>query len=785
MKKVSIKTIGKIGGVALLIFFIGILITPLPSPLFDTPYSTTLYASDGTLLSAAIASDRQWRFPLSDSIPEKFEVAIRLFEDEYFYYHPGINPLSIFRAYRQNLDAGKVISGGSTLTMQTVRMGLGNQPRTYAQKFVEIFSSLKLEIFNRKSTILKLYADHAPFGGNIVGISAASRRYFGRPPHQLSWAEAATLAILPNNPGSIFPGKNQHVFLEKRNGLLEKIHERGFIDDDELFLAKEESLPSIIKPLPNDADHLLHRSINEGRSEVDLHSTLDTRLQREATRKVNEYSRKMSFNQIMNAAAVIIEIENGNTLAYVGNTNNPGDHGQYVDIIMAKRSPGSLLKPFLYAAALDEGLILPKQLLPDIPIFYNGFAPKNFDKKYRGAVPADDALISSLNVPYVHLLKEYGYEKFHQKLQQIGFRSFDRPAGHYGLSLILGGGETTLWELTSVYASMARALSHYDDRPLDHGYAKQDYHSNRFIQRDHLEQDEQLDADGHFRAPSIQFALEAMQKVKRPEEEAGWNYFGSKQNIAWKTGTSFGFRDGWAIGLSREHLVGVWIGNADGEGRPGLTGVNAAAPLLFDLFERVESNGRSDEPFGMPQSICRQSGMLASSICDQIIEMQLPEYMMESSQCTFHQTAHLNDRGSHQVNSSCYEVSMINNQPWFVLPPVQAWYYRKYHTTYKPLPPFLSGCEQTETNKRFDLIYPNQFTRVYIPIEQGGQAGQTIFEAAHENRKAIVYWHLDDQYLGSTQSSHQMGIQADKGMHTLTLIDDSGNEVIQNFEVIN
>ncbi|MDH5366184.1 MAG: penicillin-binding transpeptidase domain-containing protein, partial [Cyclobacteriaceae bacterium] len=613
---------------------------------------------------------------------------------------------------------------------------------------------------------------------------AASWRYYGRAPHQLSWAESATLAILPNDPASIFPGKNHHLFLKKRNKLLQKIHERGFIDEDELFLAMEEKLPNAIKQLPKQAYHLLQRSITEGNSGVNIQTTLDARLQYEANKKVNEYSKKMAFNQIHNAAAIILEIQSGNTLAYVGNTNNKGNHGQYVDIITSKRSPGSLLKPFLYAAALDEGLIMPKQLLPDIPIFYKGFSPKNFDKEYRGAVPADDALISSLNVPFVHLLIEYGYEKFHQKLLQMGFQSFDKSAGHYGLSLILGGAETSLWELTEVYSGMARALNNFTDRPYRLGYSEADYHSNHYLKKETNNEVADYKSDGHIRAPSIRYALEAMKKLKRPIEEAGWNFFTSSKAISWKTGTSFGFRDGWAIGLNNEHLVGVWIGNADGEGRPGLTGVRAAAPLLFELFDLLKENPEATAPFGMTNKLCEQSGMLATSICNNTYEMQLPEYLLENSTCTLHQIVHLNKEGTHQVNSSCYEVSHIRNDSWFVLPPVQAWYYKKYHPKYKPLPPYLAGCRQSNTEILFDLIYPSQFTKVQIPLEQGGLRGKAIFEAAHQNSDAVVYWHLDQQYLGYTQGSHQKGIQADKGFHVITLIDDSGNERSQKFEVI-
>lgn len=285
--------------------------TPLPSPLFDNPYSTTLRANNGQLLSSAIANDQQWRFPASDSIPYKFRTAIRIYEDQYFNFHFGINPISINRAIWQNIRAGKIISGGSTLTMQTIRMAYGNKPRTYLQKFVELFAAVKMELFYSKSEILKTYADNAPFGGNIVGISAASYRYFGRAPSQLSWAETASLAVLPNNPSSIYPGKNEKQYLLKRNFLLEKLNTTGFLDEDELFLAKQEPLPQKIKPLPNQAYHLLHRKMVEGELGTNIKSTLDATLQLKATQLVNRYSRGWSGNQVHNAAAIIIDIESG------------------------------------------------------------------------------------------------------------------------------------------------------------------------------------------------------------------------------------------------------------------------------------------------------------------------------------------------------------------------------------------------------------------------------------------------------------------------------------------
>lgn len=766
-------------------FLLLVLFAPLPKPLFSDPYSTTLRASNGKLLSAAIASDEQWRFPPADSVPDKFATAIRLYEDEYFYYHPGINPASIARALNQNIKARKVVSGGSTLTMQTVRMAFHNPPRTYFQKIVELFSALKLELFYGKSSILKAYANHAPFGGNIVGICAASWRYYGRSPWQLSWAETAALAVLPNNPSAIFPGKNEETFLRKRNQLLEKLSDRGYLDADELYLAKQEPLPRTIREIPDEAYHLLHRAMVEGKSGTNIVSTLNAQLQQKVAEKVNQYSATWAGNQVHNAAALVIDIQTGHTLAYVGNSESKGDHGQHVDIITSQRSPGSLLKPILYAAALDEGLTMPTQLLPDIPIFYKGFAPQNFDKKYRGAVPSNDALISSLNVPFVHLLIDYGYEKFHQKLSQMGMRSLTHPASHYGLSLILGGAETSLWEITGMYAGMVRAYQNFGGRPYQKGYSPNDYFPNSYLSTQKNTDEPVLEEHGYLQAPSIGFALRTMQQLNRPDQEAGWQFFNSSIPIAWKTGTSFGFRDGWAIGISNNYVIGVWMGNADGEGRPGLTGVQAAAPLLFQLFDLVQDEVQFEKPFGMAQTVCKQSGMRAGPYCSETIMLPLPEYLENTQTCTYHQPLHVNKEQTLQVNSKCYPVAEMQTVNWFVLPPVEAWYYQKHHPEYRKLPPFDPDCTTSNVKQLFELIYPRQFTRVYIPLEQDGQRGKAIFEAAHQNKEAILYWHLDDTYLGLTQGTHQMGIQAANGPHVLTLVDNQGNELRQKFEVIN
>lgn len=285
------------------------------------------------------------------------------------------------------------------------------------------------------------------------------------------------------------------------------------------------------------------------------------------------------------------------------------------------------------------------------------------------------------------------------------------------------------------------------------------------------------------RAASIGFAFEALHKVQRPNSEDGWEQFASARSIAWKTGTSFGYRDAWAIGLNDQYLVGVWLGNADGEGRPGLTGVSVAAPLLFDLFTLLGGKSILQEPFGSSQNICTASGMLASKICPETLSSLVPKYILQNKSCTYHSEILLDSAAEFQVNTSCYPLTKIKPTTWFSLPPVQSWYYQMYHPQYKTLPAFKDDCFEN-SSKLFALIYPSQYSKVIIPKEQDGIPGQTIFEATHHDSKAQLHWHLDQNYIGTTMANHQMGIRAELGRHIITLIDSRGNELQQHFEVV-
>jgi penicillin-binding protein 1C len=379
----------------------------------------------------------------------------------------------------------------------------------------------------------------------------------------------------------------------------------------------------------------------------------------------------------------------------------------------------------------------------------NGFSPVNSDVHFEGAVPASRALSRSLNVPAVQMLKAYGVERFHHLIRSLGMKTINKPAGHYGLSLILGGAEGNLAEMTNMYAIFARILNHYCSSGL---YYSVDFRPPVYRLSDrHLQDKGSLEA-GLFNASSIWYAFNAMEEVNRPEEESGWKHFSSARKIAWKTGTSFGYRDGWALGTSPDYVVGVWVGNAGGEGRPGLTGIAAAAPLMFDIFGILPVSGWFRIPVDelVPAVVCKTSGYLAGPNCPGRDTVKIPLNGLRSPACSFHQVIHLTADLQYRVSSDCYPVDSMVHLSWFILPPVQEWYYKSRHHEYRSLPPYKKGCEPAG-RKSMDLIYPRDEVKVFIPVELSGSKGRVIFEAVHNDPEAVIYWHLDSKFIAVTR----------------------------------
>ncbi|MBX2845220.1 MAG: penicillin-binding protein 1C, partial [Saprospiraceae bacterium] len=664
----------------------------------------------------------------------------------------------------------------STITQQTIRLARKNQPRSYWEKLKELILATRLEVRYSKKKILQLYSSYAPFGGNVVGLEAASWRYFGIPSAQLSWAESATLAVLPNAPAVVHLDKNRATLLQKRNQLLEKLHQKGEIDAETLRLATLEPLPDAPHILPRHANHLLER-LHLAYPGESLNSTIDFQLQDHNNKAVSRHMEQWSANGVNNAAVLVIHIPTRQVVSYVGNAKTEKEHHSEVDIIPANRSTGSLLKPMLYASMLDAGELLPEQILPDIPTFYGSYNPRNFDKNYRGVVNADEALYRSLNVPSVRMLKTHGVNRFQQELNRFGLTNINKTAHYYGLSLILGGAESSLWDLCKVYTSMSSTLTHYSES--DGHYFSNEWVDPKLLLRDNYDKGRVVKQFPEVSAASIWQMSQALTEVKRPFEEQTLNYFTAPKRIAWKTGTSFGHRDAWAIGWNQDYLVGVWVGNADGEGRPGLTGLKTAAPLLFDVFRKVPNANWYEAPYEelFPAETCSESGFLAGPNCLDTKELLVGEMCLTSEPCPYHEIVLLTSDGNHRIGEGCATGNIPMAKNYFVLPAAMEWYYKQNNPTYKSLPSLYPGCLSSADENNMSLIYPRPNSEVILPKDLDGEKEKLVMRLAHKKPSTEVFWYVDDEFMGSTTDIHEMEVQPEVGKHLITIVDSYGDEV--------
>ncbi|HED7986238.1 TPA: penicillin-binding protein 1C [Campylobacter coli] len=521
---------------------------------FKSRYSKILYDKNGEILSVFLNDEEQWHIKSTD-IPKRLKVAVINYEDRKFYSHFGVDFLALMRAFVNNFNSTQR-SGASTISMQTIKLW-DKKDRTYFNKFNEIIQSLALENAFSKDEILKLYLSNAPYGGNLIGYEAAILFYFDKNPKDLTWAQAALLAILPNQPGLINLEKNKTKLLDKRNKLLAKLYERKLINKDIYELSLKEPLPNF-KPRKNIAPHLALRLLSDDNKEI--FSSIDKKIQLKIEKKAKEFSYTLQQKGIQNLAIILADTKTRKVLAYVGSQDfyDMANLGQ-INGNIAKRSVGSTLKPFLYALSIDEGIIAPDSILLDVPTFFSNFNPQNANKKYYGIISAKEALQRSLNVPFVSLLQDYGYEKFFYKLK--AFLNFeDENYKRYGLSLILGTKELSLEDLIKLYLGLAN----YGELA-----------NLSFIRDENLSGVVRMFSKG-----SAYLTLEAMKELQR----VGLENYNKEKIISWKTGTSYGRKDAWAMGATPKYTLGVWVGNFSGEANANLYGVSIAGDLLFEIL---------------------------------------------------------------------------------------------------------------------------------------------------------------------------------------------------------
>ena len=707
-----------------------------------------------------------------DEITPTLRKAILFKEDNYFYYHPGINPVSLFRAFGRNLLTGRRTSGASTITMQVVRL-LEPRERTYTSKFIELWRAIQLEVHFSKDEILQLYLNLIPYGSNIEGLKSASLLYFGKPPRLLSLAEITTLTIIPNRPSSLQLGRRNAFVVEERNRWLKRFKEARLFEADALDDALGEPLTVHRRAAPQLAPHLSLRLRQERADEPIIQSTLRPLLQASVEQLVANYVNRVRAMNIQNAAVLVVDNQTMEVVAYVGSADfrNRYDGGQ-VDGVRAIRSPGSTLKPLLYALAFDAGLITPKSRINDVPINFAGYEPENYDRRFNGSVTAEFALANSLNIPAVKLLKEISTPTFIRTLQKAGFNTIRKQAGDLGLSMILGGCGVTLEEMTRLYACLAnggdvkvfRWLADYPSTVKRIGVSNPGKQpANRII------------------SPEAAFLVtNTLTQITRPDLPNNFDNSYHLPRIAWKTGTSYGRRDAWSMGYNQRFTVGVWVGNFSGVGVPELSGANTATPLLFQVFNAIDYNsptGWFKAPkgsLGMRQ-ICPESGDVPAGFCQ---GRAVDYYIMgvsRTQRCQHQKLVFTNAAETISYCAHCLPDTGYVQGSYPNLSPELIAHYENRRIPYKKIPGHNPACERVvgigQQASAPVIMSPNDHSEYFIDVASPVEV-QLACQAANDVQ--TVYWYLNDKLYRKAGPTEAVFFKPRPGAWKISCADDRG-----------
>jgi penicillin-binding protein 1C len=720
-------------------------------------YSTQITANDGTVLHAFLSPDDKWRLytNISEITPLLQKTLIHK-EDQYFYYHPGINPFAMLRAAGRNIFSGKRTSGASTITMQVVRL-LEPKKRTYLNKLTESFRAMQLELHYSKDEILQLYLNLVPYGGNIEGIKAASLLYFGKAPQLLSLAEITALTIVPNRPSSLRPGTRNDALKMARNQWLIRFGKENLFDKNIIQDAMDE--PLVVRRLsaPKQAPHLALRLKKDFPDQPIINTTIKIQSQKQIEEQVKNYVNRLQSMNIHNAAVLVINNETMAVEAYVGSAdfNNPFDGGQ-VDGIRAIRSPGSTLKPILYATAFDKGIITPKTVLNDVPTNFSGYEPENFDQHFNGQVTTEFALANSLNIPAVKILKEVSTPVLIDKLKKADFQTIRKQSKDLGLSMILGGCGVTLEELTRLFAAFSnegelKPIRYTTETPIS-------------------KKGEQIVSK-----EATYLLNNILTQVTRPDLPSNFDNTYHLPKIAWKTGTSYGKRDAWSIGYNRKYTIGVWVGNFSGEGVPELSGANTATPLLFSIFNALDYNS-SKGWYQMPENvalrkICAVSGDIPSDFCDH----QITDYYIMGVS-PYHKCQHLRyvftDLASKiSYCTYCLPESGFVKKTYPNLAPELIAYYESKKIPYQKLPPHNPSCERVFREGAPLIISPNDGSEYFI---QTSEPQQIQLSCQTGNDVQEVFWYVNDKLVKHSAPHEAVFISPPVGRVKISCSDDKG-----------
>lgn len=718
-------------------------------------YSQQILADDSTLLHAFLTSDDKWRMEISpDDVNPLFIKTLILKEDRWFLWHPGINPVAVGRALWQNITRGETVSGASTITMQVVRL-LEPRRRTYFNKLIEMFRALQLEFHLSKKEILSLYINILPYGGNIEGVKAASFLYFGQEPQALSQAQVVTLAVIPNNPHNLRLGIHNDKIVSERNLWLHRLSRKGLFKGSQLDDALQEPLIANRREAPKEIPHLsikLHRS---GAYKSTVYTFIDRQLQSNVEEILRTEVSHYRALGITNAAVVVVNNKTRGVVAYAGSAGfDEAMYSGQVDGASALRSPGSALKPFLYALAINRGLITSKTVLTDVPLNFNGYRPQNYDQKFRGLLTAGEALALSLNLPAVDLANRMGADYFNAKLAQAGFRWIEKNRKSLGLSVVLGGCGVTLLEMARLYCSLANQGL---DEPL------------------RISKTEKLPAADTLISPEAAWMVtDILTGLKRPDLPTNFDNSVHLPHIAWKTGTSYGRRDAWSIGYNPSYTVAVWVGNFNGEGIPELAGSDFAAPILFKVFTVLTYNKTSTwfvKPKDMDfRLVCAESGLPPADFCNNTVMEDYIPGVSPNRKCTHLKSVFTDEAGTISYCRSCLPPSGYKTALYPDLPPTLIAFYEQEHIPYQKIPPHNPACTKVYRQEG-PIITSLTDGKEYILYE--GAKQQLMLSCAAAADVSKVYWYINDKFFKEAQPSDKVFFTPQPGTIKISCSDDN------------
>lgn len=736
---------------------------PLPPP---KEYSVQILAADKTLLHAYLTQDEKWRMQSTfEDVPEKLRQTFLYKEDNYFYYHPGFNPISIVRAFIRNSLYHKKTSGASTITMQVARL-LEPKERNYWNKIVELFRAVQLECHYTKDEILSLYLNYVPYGSNVEGVGAASMIYFKKPLQRLSPAELTVLTIIPNRPISLRPGKANTYVTQERNKWLRRYHKAYFFTTEELSDALKETFSAQRNPMPQKIPQLAMRLKKRYPHQDIIVSCINKRIQETCEQLADQYIKRLHRKGIFNASILVLNNKTQEVQAYLGSTDFKDEvHQGQVDGIRAIRSPGSTLKPFVYARAFDKGLLTPHSIIADVPTDFDGYSPENFDLKFYGKVSVEQALAYSLNIPAVKALQSISLADFIALLKKAQFKTIEKKSSGLGPSLILGGCGVSLEELTLAYT----AFVHEGQlKP----YA--------------LSKGEKNTTSTTLFSPASAFMIhEILSMISRPDLPNHYQNTYRTPRIAWKTGTSYGRRDAWSIGYSKNYTIGIWIGNFNGTGVPELTGADMATPLLFQLFNALDYNSSGDWFFRPPslsfRHVCPESGLPAGDLCEhQIMDYFIPN-VSPAQQCDHLNYRFVSPDERFSYCEKCLPLSGYKKKAYPNLSAELVSFYKKEHLPFTEIPVHNPACEYAIQGKAPEIISPIHQKQYLI---EKLSPSEILLKSRCASDIKKVYWYINNKYYKEATNGEAVFFNPPEGKVKISCSDDKGNNKSIEIEVV-